>query len=109
MPVPGIVVTSILTVGAVGCGIGALLASSGLKSDRAIQGVTHDTLTGDATKTTALAIASDVMTGGAVVALGVTLYVGLRTPSPAATPAKTGGMQLRFGVTGNGLRVLGSF
>ena len=69
------------------------------------------------TSVSALAIATDVMTGGAIIALGVTLYVGLRTPSPAA-PAKSAMMtgspkpppaQLRFGVTGNGVRFIGSF
>jgi hypothetical protein len=48
------------------------------------------------------------MTGGAIIAFGVTLYVGLRNP-PAATPAKTGLRDLRFGLTPNGARVLGSF
>jgi hypothetical protein len=114
-PVPGIVVTSILTVGAVVTGALALSASSALKNDRASASATHDQLTSDATKTTALAVATDVMTGGAIIAFGVTLYVGLRTP--AATPASplspakpaTGGTQIRFGVTGNGMRVLGTF
>lgn len=113
-PIPGIVVTSLLAAGAVVTGALALSASSTLKSDRGSPGATHDQLTGDATKTTALAVACDVMTGGAIIALGVTLYVGLRNPAPtagASTPTAKAPTppQIRLGVGGNGLRVVGSF
>ena len=77
VPVAGIVVTGGLALGAVATGILALNASSTLKADRGSASATHDLLTSDATKTTALGVATDVLTGGAIIAFGVTLYVGL--------------------------------
>lgn len=115
VPVPGIVVTSLLTAGAVVTGALALNASSTLKNDRASGSITHDQLSSDATKTTALAIASDVMSGGAIIALGVTLYVGLRKESPStpasapAAPVSKAAPTVRLGVGGNGVRIFGSF
>ena len=54
------------------------------------------------------------MTGGAVIALGVTLYVGLRketpNPTPASTPtapvSKLSAPTVRLGVGGNGVLVV---
>lgn len=115
VPVAGIVVTSLLTVGAVTTGVLALTSSNTLKTDRMSGNITHDQLSSDATKTTALAVATDVMTGGAIIALGVTLYVGLRNPSPtpaadAPKPAaRFTAPEVRVGVGSNGVRVFGSF
>jgi hypothetical protein len=112
LPVAGIVVTSAFTLGSVITGILALSASSALKSDRQSPNATHDQLTSDATKTTVLAAASDVCTGSAIVALGVTLYAGLSGkkeggPALAAQPASS--TQVRAGLSGNGFRLVGSF
>ncbi len=107
VPVAGIVVTSGLALGAVATGVLALGASSTLKTDRASSTASHDQLTGDATKTTALAAASDVLTGAAVVAFAVTLVVGL-TGKRQAPPA-SGLTELHLGVGKSSLRLLGSF
>jgi hypothetical protein len=93
VPVAGIVTTGTLAVGSVITGILALSASSTLRSDRQSPDATHDQLTSASTKTTALALASDACTASAVVAFGVTLYVGLRARKDA----------------GNEVRLIGSF
>jgi hypothetical protein len=110
VPVAGIVVTSALTVGSVITGILALSASSALKSESQSSSATHDQLTSDATKTKVLAAASDVCTGSAIVAFGVTLYVGLGAKKEAGAAAPPGGLtQVRAGVSGNGVKLVGSF
>ncbi len=102
------VTTGVLTVGAVVTGVLALGASSDLASQRQSPTATRGSLDSAHNKTTALALTTDVLTGAAVVALGVTLYTALRKDTP---PAQSGSLVqvLRVGVAGNGVRVLGSF
>jgi hypothetical protein len=124
-PVAGIVVTSGLALGAVATGILALNASSTLKTDRGSSTATHDQLTGDATKSQALGIVTDVLTGGAIIAFGVTLGVALSgkkqavamgalPPNPRAearttTATTTRLPEIKLGVSGSSVRLLGTF
>jgi hypothetical protein len=114
VPVAGIVVTSGLTVGAVVMGVLALQASSNLKTERASPTATRDSLDSAHDKTVAFALVTDILAGSAIVSAGVTLYVGLRTPSkdsapaqPAAPPAAA--TTVRIGVGPGSLHVAGTF
>lgn len=81
VPVAGIVVTSVLTVGAVVTGILALGAKSSLQDEVKNPAATRDSLDGAKAKATGFGLATDILAGSAVIALGVTLYVGLSGPS----------------------------
>lgn len=77
VPWAGIVITSGLTVGAVVTGILALGASSDLKAERESPDATRDSLSKARDKTTAFALVTDILAGGAIVSLGITIYVGV--------------------------------
>jgi PEGA domain len=103
------VATGVLTVGAVVTGILALGASSDLATQRQSSTATRASLDSAHDKTTTLALTTDILSGCAVVALGVTLFTGLRKDS-APAPATSGSLvQVRVGFGGNAVRVLGSF
>lgn len=111
VPVAGIVVTSVLAAGAVTTGVLALLAKGSLQDEVASPTATRDSIDGAKSKATALGLTTDILVGSAVIAAGVTLYVGLSGPSkkdnapaqPAALP------KVRVGVGPGSIAVFGSF
>jgi hypothetical protein len=114
-PIAGIVVTSALTVGSVITGVLALGAKSSLQDEVKNPMATRDSLDSAHGKLTGFALATDILAGSAVVALGVTLYVGLSGPSkkdaPAAAP-KAGALftpTVRVGFGADGVKLLGTF
>jgi len=111
VPVAGIVVTGGLTVGAVITGVLALGAASDLAAQRVSVTATRDSLDSAQSRTKGLALATDILGGGALVALGVTLIVGLSGKSEAA--AQSGPLPVlapvRVGVGPGGVRLIGSF
>jgi hypothetical protein len=113
VPVPGIVVTSGLTVGAVVMGILALGASSNLSTLRASPTATRDSLDSAHDKTVAYALVTDILAGGAIISAGVTLYVGLREPkkdsAPTAPAQPTSFTTVRVGMGPGSLQLLGTF
>lgn len=111
VPVAGIVVTSALTVGAVVTGILALGAKGSLQDEVKNPGATRDSLDSAKSKVTGLALATDILTGSAVIALGVTLYVGLSGPSKkdAAPPPTSSLPKVRVGVGPGSVSVFGTF
>ncbi len=114
VPVAGIVVTSGLTVGAVVMGVLALGASSNLSTLRQSSTATRDSLDSAHDKTVAYALVTDILAGSAIVAAGVTLYVGLRTPSkdsaPGAPPAQpTSFTTVRVGMGPGSVKLVGTF
>ena len=104
------VTTGVLTIGAVVTGVLALGASSDLASQRMSSTATRTSLDSAQTKTQALALTTDILTGVAVVGLGVTIYTAVRKESPPAAPAAATGLsQVRVKVGADGVRVVGSF
>lgn len=120
-PVAGIVITSGLAVGAVITGVLALGAKSSLQTEVASPSATRDSLDSAHSKMTGFALATDILVGSAVVAFGVTLYVGLSgpskkdTPAPrasgaAAPPAQPASLPtLRVGFGADGAKLFGTF
>jgi hypothetical protein len=102
------VTTGVLTIGAVVTGVLALGASSDLKDQRMSPNAMRSSLDSAQTKTQALALTTDILTGVAVVGLGVTLYTALRKESPPAAPS-TALSQVQVKVGADGVRVVGSF
>jgi hypothetical protein len=119
IPWAGWAVTGAFAAGAAITGVLAITASSELSSLRGSVGQSRDSLDSQATKVTAFAIASDVLTGCAVVAGGISLYLtitsGPSKPEDEATPAKTEGARptvrptVRLGVLPGGVQLTGSF
>jgi hypothetical protein len=115
VPVAGIVVTSVLTVGAVVTGVLALGAKSSLQDEVKSPTATRDSLDSAKSKVTGLALATDILTGSAVIALGVTLYVGLSGPSkkdaapPASTSSSSSLPKVRVGVGPGSVALMGTF
>jgi PEGA domain len=111
VPVAGIVVTGGLTVGAVITGVLALGAQSDLATQRTSPAATRDSLDSAQSKTKGLALATDILAGGAIVSLGATLIVGLSGKKEASP--QSGFLTLltgaRVGVGPTGARLLGSF
>jgi hypothetical protein len=116
VPVAGIVVTSGLVIGSVITGVLALGAKSSLQDEVKSPTATRDSLDSAHGKVTGFALATDILAGSAVVALGVTLYVGLSGPSkkdaPAAAAPHAGAFftptaRLAFGA--DGIKLLGTF
>lgn len=93
IPWAGIVITGGLTIGAVITGVLALKASGDLATMRDSANASREGLDDAKTKTQTFALVTDILTGGAVVALGVTIYVGVssnRDKKPDAPPAAPG-------------------
>lgn len=120
VPVAGIVVTGGLTVAAVVTGVLALGASSDLATQRTSPSATRDSLDSAQSKTKALALTTDILTGGAVVSLGITLIVGLTgkkeaapqsgsTPKPPGSGLRTFLTHASVGAGPGGARFIGSF
>ncbi|NUQ77462.1 MAG: hypothetical protein HUU21_28320, partial [Polyangiaceae bacterium] len=115
IPWIGWAATGALAAGAAITGVMALGASSELESQRQEVGVSRDTLDDQSSKVGTLALVSDILTGCAVVAGGVSLYftitAGPSTPSDAkesTTPA-AGLQKVRFGLVPGGVNLSGQF
>ena len=81
----GAIATGALAAGAVVTGLEALSANDSLTRAKNDGPSTSSTLTGLSSRAHGFALASDVMTGAAVVAGGVTLVLVLRAPRRAAS------------------------
>ena len=113
VPVASWVVTGGLAAGAAITGVLALGASSDLKAQRTTGTPTRDELDSTRSKTQTFALVSDILTGCAVVAGGITLYFTLAggsssdaNPAPAGTFVKP---TMKVGFTPGGMTVLGTF
>jgi hypothetical protein len=116
VPVAGWVVTGGLAAGAVVTGILALGASSDLKTQRTSGTATRDDLDSAKSKTQTFALVTDILTGCAVVAGGITLYFTVAGGSssdakPAAAPPAGAFYKptLSVGVNPGGVSLLGTF
>jgi hypothetical protein len=119
VPVAGWVVTGGLAAGAVVTGVLALGASSDLQTQRASGIATRDDLDAARTKTQTFALVTDILTGCAVVAGGITLYLTIASgsssdakPAAAPAPAPAGAFvkpTMKVGVTPGGVTLLGTF
>ena len=120
VPWAGIVVTGGLAIGSVVTGVLALGAKSSLQDEVKSPTATRDTLDSAHGKLTGLALATDILAGSAVVALGVTLYVGLSSPSKKDAPARAPGASpppgqpaslptVRVGFGADGVKLFGTF
>jgi hypothetical protein len=96
----GGIATGVLATGAVVTGVVALGANSDLTHAKNDGPSSSGTLSNLSSRARAFALASDVMTGTAVVAAGVTLYFVLRSPSHAAgaAPSTSPGLSLGLGL-----------
>ena len=117
VPVAGWVVTGGLAAGAVVTGVLALGASSDLKTQRTSGTATRDDLDAARSKTQTFALVTDILTGCAVVAGGITLYFTIAGGSssdakPAAAAPPAGAFYkptLNVGVNPGGVSLLGTF
>ena len=118
VPVVGWVVTGGLAAGAVVTGILALGASGDLKTQRTSGTATRDGLDSAKSKTQTFALVTDILTGCAVVAGGITLYFTIAGGSsasdakPAAAPPPAGAFYkptLNVGINPGGVSLLGTF
>jgi hypothetical protein len=116
VPVAGWVVTGGLAAGAVVTGILTLGASSDLKALRTAQAPTREDLEGARSKTQTLALVTDILTGCAVVAGGVSLYFtfagGSSPDTKPSAPEAAGAFSrptVNVGVTPGGVTLLGTF
>jgi PEGA domain/Tetratricopeptide repeat len=114
IPWAGWAVTGGLAAGAVVTGVLALGASSDLKTKRTSANPTSADLDSAKTKTQTLALVTDILTGCAVVAGGVTLYftiAGGSSSAPAADKAKPALLrpEVKVGFTPGGLKLVGQF
>jgi hypothetical protein len=99
-------VTAGLTAGAVVCGALALGASDDLATQRDQAGASRAELDDAESKTTTLALVTDLLAAGAIVAGGVSVYLTASRPSSAESAAAT---TVRLGVAGTGVRLDGTF
>jgi hypothetical protein len=116
VPVAGWVVTGGLAAGAVVTGVLALGASSDLKAQRTSGTATRDDLASAKSRTQTFALVTDILTGCAVVAGGITLYFTLAGGSssdakPTATPPAGAFSKpiVNVGINPGGVSVLGTF
>jgi hypothetical protein len=98
--------TGAVVTGAVVAGIVALGASSDLKDKLAAYPGDPAAITAARSRTAAAALATDILIGCSAAAVGVSLYLTLRKPSPSSPPA-AGSARLVLYPTGAG--VAGSF
>jgi hypothetical protein len=116
IPWAGWAITGGFAAGAVITGVLALSASSDLEASRAAPGVSRATLNEQSSKVSTMALVSDILSGCAVVAGGVSLVLTIRSLSAApsgqsASDARaTSGLQnVRLNVLPGGAAVSGSF
>jgi hypothetical protein len=109
VPWVGWAITGGLAAGAAVTGILALGASSDLKTLRDQPTATRDELDKKSTKVVALSVTSDICTGAAVLAGGISLYLTLSgSSSPPKADAQTK-RDVKVGVTPGGVTVFGRF
>lgn len=115
IPWAGWAVTGVLAAGAAVTGVLALSASSELETQRQGVGISRDTLDDQSSKVGTLALVSDILTGCAVVAGGVSLYftitAGPSAPSDAkeSTAPAAGLQKVRVGLVPGGVNLSGQF
>jgi hypothetical protein len=117
VPIVGWVVTGGLAAGAVTTGVLALGASSDLTTQRTSGTASRSDLDAARSKTRTFALVTDVLTGCAVVAGGITLYFtiagGSRSDAKPATAPSPGAAfprpTMKVGVTPGGVTFLGTF
>jgi hypothetical protein len=103
-------ITGALAAGATVCGILALSASSDLEAERGRQQTDADTLPDAGTKTTGLALATDILAGGAIIAAGVSLYFTVKAVNASPSSESTGLVKETRVVAGpRGVSVIGKF
>ena len=93
---PGWIATGALGVGAVVTGILSLSATSDYDSKLDTLGVSRSDLDDAHKRSRTLSLTTDILTGAAIVAGGVSLYLSLRTPSTSATTT-TSSLGVRMG------------
>lgn len=110
LPVPW-VITGALTAGAVVTGVLALGASSDLKDELGKLGAKQDELSSLSSKARAFALTTDILTGTAVVMLGVSIYltVSSSSRSDAAPAAARRAPELRLVAGPRALFLTGAF
>lgn len=106
-PVIAWTITGLLGVGTVVTGVLALGASGDLKDLRARPDASRNSLDETQGRTRSLALASDVLLAGTIIAGGVSLYLTLRDP-PRETTAR-GSVPLRLGVGPGSIALSGGF
>jgi len=115
VPWAGWAVTGVLAAGAAVTGVMALSASSELVEQREGPNATRAMLDDQSSKVGMLALVSDILTGCAVVAGGVSLYLtvtaGPSRPSDAnkGAPATGGIQKVRIGLVPGGVNLSGQF
>jgi hypothetical protein len=103
-------ITGALAAGATVCGILALSASSDLEEERGRQQTDADTLPDAGTKTTGLALATDILAGGALIAAGVSLYFTVKAVNASPSSGSTGVVKETRVLAGpRGIQVVGKF
>ncbi|MEJ7733722.1 MAG: PEGA domain-containing protein [Polyangiaceae bacterium] len=103
-------ITGALAAGATVCGILALSASSDLEAERGRQQTDAETLPDAGTKTTGLALATDILAGGAIIAAGVSLYFTVKAVNASPSGEATGLVKETRVVAGpRGVSVIGKF
>lgn len=103
-------ITGALAAGATVCGILALSSSSDLEEERGRQQTDPDTLPDAGTKTTAFAVATDILAGGALIAAGVSLYFTIEAVSASPKRERTGVVKETKVIAGpRGVSVVGKF
>ncbi|HEY4116544.1 MAG TPA: tetratricopeptide repeat protein [Byssovorax sp.] len=102
--------TGAVTIGAVITGVLALGASSDLKKDRETAFVSRDTLDSAGSKTSTMALVTDILGGTAIVGAGISIYLTVSASSSSAAP-KVGAvpMRVRLTPTPGGAVVSGTF
>jgi hypothetical protein len=101
----GWLVTGAFACGSLATGIEALSTNASLSRAKADAPTSGDSLTSLSSRARGFAIASDVMTGAALVSGGLTLYLTLRQPSRHAPPPASARVELGAGR----LSVVGTF
>jgi hypothetical protein len=115
IPWAGWAVTGVLAAGAAVTGVLALSASSELATQRDGTGATRQALDDQSSKVGTLALVSDILTGCAVVAGGVSLYFTVTAGPSTSADAKRGstpaaGIQkVRVGLVPGGVNMSGQF
>ena len=112
VPWIGWALTGAFAVGAGVTGALALKASGDLKNERNDPAASRQNLDSERSKTKTLALVSDVFSGAAVIAGGVSLYFTLRAPPREAPLSASSPLELRsvkLGLGPGGVRVLGAF
>lgn len=113
IPWAGWAVTGVLAAGAAVTGVLAISAASELDAQRKGVGISRDSLDDQSSKVTTFALVSDILTGAAVIAGGVSLYFtitsGPSKPDESAAAKATGFQNVRLGLVPGGATLGGQF